>query len=87
MPSPAESAEQSDAEPQSKIDTGAVEKQSRIRIPTGKDGERGAIYEPGIVFRYVDLVCYYRLNYDRLILGRYFLLSRGTQITAAPAVA
>ena len=37
VPTPAEAAKESNPETESKADTGTIQKQSRIRIPTGED--------------------------------------------------
>jgi hypothetical protein len=80
VPSPPEAAEESDAEPQSEGDSRAIQKQSWIRIPAGKDCERSTVYQPRIVLGYVDLVGHSRLNYDRFIFGGHLLLCHGIQI-------
>src|SRR5271156_1566600 len=80
VPAPAEAAKKSNPKAEPKSDSGAVQEKSGIRIPTGEHGQRIPVHQPRIVFGYINHVCRCRFNDDRLSLGFYFLLGRGTQV-------
>src|SRR6266853_1075125 len=80
VPTPAEAAEESDPESQSKTDPRAIPKESRIRIPAREDRQGIPVHEPGIVLRDINHVARRGLDNDRVSLGAYLLLVRRLQV-------
>src|SRR5580692_4942434 len=80
IPSPAKFVEESNTETQTPIDSRTIPKKSRIRIPIGKNSQRIAIHQPGIVLRHVHHVGRCRLNDDRFVVIAYGLLGGSLQV-------
>ena len=81
LKTPAEAAEESDSESQSKSDSWTAQKESWIRIPTREYSQRGPIHQPRVVLRYVNHVGGCRFDDDRFPLSTYLLLGRGVQVS------
>jgi hypothetical protein len=81
VPSPAKAGEGSNPEAESESDPGTIPKKSRIRIPTGEDGQGIPIHEPGIVLGHVHYLGRRRLNDDRIPIAVHGLLGRSLQVS------
>lgn len=82
MPAPTISAEETDAEPDSKSNPDSGQEDSWHGIPAWIGDDRVAIYEPGIVSRHVDHFRVCRFDDNRVALRRYLLLFVAIQVTS-----
>jgi hypothetical protein len=81
MPAPTISAEETDAEPDSKPNPHSGQENPRHGIPAWIGDNWVAIYQPGIIGRHVDHLRIGWFDDDRVALGRYLFLFVAIQVT------